>query len=98
MLALGSVVVFLSTLALTHPALVGQSSFWIWFGLCVVAFLAADGVCTRLPIIWYNPKALTGLKLGSIPLEDVLYHLSYLGLTLCFYLLVEGWFTPITAP
>jgi len=94
-LALLSVAIFLSTLALTHPLLAGRSEFWIWFGLCFVAFAVVDGIYTALPTIWYNPKALTGLRVGPIPLEDFFYNLSYLGLTLCFYLVFEGWFAPI---
>ena len=97
LLAFGSVAIFLATLALTNPALAGLSSFWIWFGLCFAAFLIVNGLYTALPTIWYNPKAIMGLRLGSIPLEDFFYNLSYLGLTLCFYLLFEGWFTPLTA-
>lgn len=96
-LALVSVAIFLSTLALTHPTLAGRSEFWIWLGLCFVAFAVVDGVYTALPTIWYNPKALTGLRLGPIPLEDFFYNLSYLGLTLCFYLLFEGWLAPVAA-
>jgi len=91
-LAMVSVVIFLSTLALTHPSLAGRSEFWIWFGLCFVGFAVVNGLYTALPTIWYNPRALTGLKIGPIPLEDFFYNLSYLGLTLCFYLLFEGWF------
>lgn len=94
MLALASVAIFLSTLGLTHPALVGRSEFWIWFGLCFVAFAVVNGVYTALPTIHYNPKAIWGLRVGTIPLEDFFYNLSYLGLTLCFYLVFEGWFAP----
>jgi len=96
-LALASVTIFLSTLALTHPALAGRSEFWIWFGLCFAAFTLVDGLYTALPTIWYNPKAVTGLRIGPIPLEDFFYNLSYLGLTLCFYLLFEGWFAPVAS-
>jgi len=94
-LALASVAIFLSTLALTHPSLAGRSEFWIWFGLSFVAFALVDGLYTALPTIWYNPRAVTGLRVGPIPLEDFFYNLSYLGLTLCFYLVFEGWFAPV---
>lgn len=93
-LALSSVVIFLSTLALTAPALAGRLEFWIWMGLCFVAFSIVNGVYTALPTIFYNPKAIWGIKIGPIPLEDFFYNLSYLGLTLCFYLVFEGWFAP----
>ena len=98
MLAMASVAIFLSTLAVTHPSLAGRSEFWIWFGLCFVAFVIVDGLYTALPTIFYNPRAVWGLRLGPIPLEDFFYNLSYLGLTLCFYLLFEGWFTPGVTP
>lgn len=91
-LTLTSVVIFLSTLGLTHPTLVGRTEFWIWFGFCFVAFAVVNGIYTALPTIHYNPKAIWGIKIGTIPLEDFFYNLSYLGLTLCFYLLFEGWF------
>ena len=91
-LALTSVAAFLTTLALTNPGLAGHSEFWIWFGLCFVGFILVDGAYTTLPTIWYNPLAVTGLRIGPIPIEDFFYNFSYLGLTLCFYLLFEGWF------
>lgn len=98
LLAMASVVIFLSTLALTRPALAGRSEFWIWFGLCFGAFLVVNGLYTALPTIRYNPKAIWGIKVGTIPLEDFFYNFSYLGLTLCFYLTFEGWFAPPVVP
>jgi lycopene cyclase domain-containing protein len=98
LLALASVALFLSTLALTHPSLVGRTEFWIWFGICFVAFAAVNGLYTALPTIFYNPKAIWGIKVGTIPLEDFFYNLSYLGLTLCFYLVFDGWFAGTITP
>lgn len=97
-LALASVVIFLSTLALSFPNLAGTSTFWIWFGLCFVAFGVVNGLYTALPTISYNPRAIWGIKIGTIPLEDFFYNLSYLGLTLCFYLLFDGWFAALVVP
>jgi lycopene cyclase domain-containing protein len=91
-LAFASVAVFLAVLALTRPELAGRSEFWIWFALCFVAFIIVDGAYTALPTIWYNPRAITGIRIGPIPIEDFFYNFSYLGLTLCFYLLFESWF------
>lgn len=98
LLSLASVAIFLSTLALTHPSLAGRSEFWLWFGFCFVAFGIVNGLYTALPTINYNPCAIWGLRLGTIPLEDFFYNLSYLGLTLCFYLVFEGWFHPAALP
>ncbi len=96
-LALISAAAFLGVLALTFPQLAGQSHFWIWFALCFAAFLVVNGIYTALPTIWYNPRAIWGVRVGPIPVEDFFYNFSYLGLTLCFYLLFERWFGT-TAP
>jgi lycopene cyclase domain-containing protein len=87
-----SAVIFLSTLALTHPGLAGRSEFWIWLGACFVGLAVVCWLTAALPILWYNPKAFTGLKIGPVPLEDFIYNLSFVGLTLCFYLVFESWF------
>jgi lycopene cyclase domain-containing protein len=96
-LALMSAAAFLAVLALTFPQLAGQSRFWIWFALCFAAFLVVNGIYTALPTIWYSPRAIWGVRVGPIPVEDFFYNFSYLGLTLCFYLLFERWFGT-TAP
>jgi lycopene cyclase domain-containing protein len=90
-IAMLSVTVFLSTLAIGAPGLVGTSAFWIWTAIAFVLFVIVDGLYTALPTIFYNPKAMWGLRIGSIPLEDFFYNLSYLGLTLAFYLFYEKW-------
>jgi lycopene cyclase domain-containing protein len=92
-LALLSVAIFLSTLAITHPALAGRSEFWVWWLFCFVAFAVVNGLYTALPTIFYNPRAIWGIRVGTIPLEDFFYNLGYLGLTLCFYLTFDGWFS-----
>lgn len=97
-LAFLSVAIFLSTLGFTHPTLAGRSEFWIWWAFCFGGFVLVDGVYTALPTIWYNPNAVTGLRVGPIPVEDFLYNLGYLGLTLSFYALLDGWFVLLGTP
>jgi len=36
-------------------------------------FFVINGILTSFPIVWYNPSYLSGFRLGSIPLEDLLY-------------------------
>lgn len=90
-LALASVTVFLTTLALTRPSLAGDSTFLWWLAVCFVAFVIVNGIYTALPTIRYNETAIWGLRIGTIPLEDFFYNLGYLGLTLCFYLSLDAW-------
>ncbi|HTH12901.1 MAG TPA: lycopene cyclase domain-containing protein, partial [Spirochaetia bacterium] len=72
-----------------------RSEFWVWWLVCFVAFVVVNGLYTALPTIFYNPRALWGIRIGTIPLEDFFYNLGYLGLTLCFYLTFDGWFTTV---
>jgi len=56
----------------------------LWFFLLsTVAFLVVNGILTGLPIVLYNPHAIWGIRIISIPIEDLLYNIGMLG----FYLL-----------
>ncbi len=52
-------------------------------------FLLVNGVYTRLPTIFYNPRATWGVRVGTIPLEDFFYNLGMIGLYLIVYWLVK---------
>lgn len=63
------------------PGLRALSSrnFWLTQALCLVPFLAVNGVLTALPVVVYAPSAILGPRLGSIPVEDLLYSLVLVG-------------------
>jgi lycopene cyclase domain-containing protein len=84
-LALVSAAVFLTTTGLERSALVGTSGFWVYMIFGFAAFGVVNGLYTSLPTIHYTPKAIWGVRIGTIPLEDFFYNLSYLGLILDFY-------------
>ncbi|MGB0932773.1 MAG: lycopene cyclase domain-containing protein [Lishizhenia sp.] len=57
----------------------------IWYGRFVVAFLIAvlpfilvngilTGMFTENPIVWYNENHIIGLRIGTIPIEDLFYN------------------------
>ncbi|MCB0516833.1 MAG: lycopene cyclase domain-containing protein [Chitinophagales bacterium] len=58
------------------PAYLGR--FYLAFMVILVPFLAINGVLTALPVVWYNPAAIIGVKIGTIPFEDVFYCLDLL--------------------
>ncbi len=53
-------------------------------------FTLVDGIYTRLPTIHYNPKAIWGIRVGTIPLEDFFYNLGMIGLYVLVYSLVKS--------
>jgi len=89
-LALGSVAVFWLASAFLAPGLVTSSSFWFFMGISMVAFVVVDGLYVNLPTIFYNEKAIWGRRVWNIPIEDVLYNFSLLGLELLVYLQFRG--------
>ena len=91
-LALMSAGGFFLVSAFFAPGLVASSSFWLFLLFAFAVFAIVNGIYTSLPTIRYSPKAILGIRLGTIPIEDFVYNLSYLGLTLVVYLLFKGIF------
>jgi lycopene cyclase domain-containing protein len=66
-----------------------QQIHTLWFFiLSIIAFLIVNGVLTYLPIVEYNPQAIWGIRIVSIPLEDLFYNIGMLGLFLVSYEIV----------
>jgi lycopene cyclase domain-containing protein len=79
-------VAFFLFVAMTYfSPVTGTQNFWIYLGVCYIPFSIFNGILTSLPVVSYNPYAITGLRLGTIPVEDFFYNLAYLGLTLLVY-------------
>jgi lycopene cyclase domain-containing protein len=62
--------------------------FWWWMAACMLLFFVFNFVLTALPVVVYNPNAILGVRVGTIPLEDFFYNFVLLTL----YLLVYRWF------
>jgi lycopene cyclase domain-containing protein len=82
--ALASCGFFLIVALLFDRALIKSKQYWIWLAICYVPFLIINAVLTALPVVEYNSKAIWGLRIGTIPLEDFFYNYAMLS----FYLLV----------
>ncbi len=57
-----------------------------FFILVILGFkFLVNGYLTSTNIVVYNSKFFTGLRLGSIPLEDFLFGFSMVSLTIIFW-------------
>lgn len=87
-------VTFFSTAALliVHVFLLKSpylGRFYIGYAISLVPFLLINGILTGWllpePIVWYNDAENLGIRLNTIPLEDSIYLLFFLLLTITFY-------------
>jgi lycopene cyclase domain-containing protein len=49
------------------------NSFIVAYLIHLLPFLLVNGILTALPIVIYNPNAIIGYRIGSIPVEDLFY-------------------------
>ena len=59
--------------------------FYLAYIVHLVPFLLVNGVLTYLPIVWYNDNYNLGLRIVSIPVEDTMYSMLMLLLTISVY-------------
>jgi len=63
--------------------------FFIGYAISLVPFFIVNGILTGWllpePIVWYNNAENLGLRMGTIPLEDSVYLLFFLLLTITFH-------------
>ncbi|MDY0289384.1 MAG: lycopene cyclase domain-containing protein [Sphaerochaeta sp.] len=84
-LALLSLALWIAGTLLVRPRLLLQIST-LWFMLLsAVAFLLVNGFLTGIPIVLYNPEAIWGIRIITIPLEDLFYNIGMLGFFLLSY-------------
>jgi lycopene cyclase domain-containing protein len=63
-----------------------------YFLLSLIAFLIVNSILTGLPIVLYSDEAIWGLRIFTIPLEDLFYNISLLGLYLTSYVTCKNIF------
>jgi lycopene cyclase domain-containing protein len=63
--------------------------FYVGYAVSLIPFFLVNGILTGWlldePIVWYNNAENLGIRLNTIPLEDSMYLLFFLLLTITFY-------------
>ncbi len=74
---------FMVTIFFDHDML-ESLLFWAYMAITYFPFFAVNYLLTSPPIVWYDSKAIWGIRVTTIPLEDFVYSFSMLA----FYTLV----------
>jgi lycopene cyclase domain-containing protein len=74
---------FLVTIFFDHDML-ESFLFWAYMAITYFPFFVVNYLLTSPPIVWYNPRAIWGVRITTIPLEDFFYSFTMLS----FYTLV----------
>ena len=69
---------------LDRPLLTSRH-YWTWLAICYMPFLLVNSVLTALPVVQYNPAAIFGVRLFTIPIEDFFYNYAMLSFYLLLY-------------
>jgi lycopene cyclase domain-containing protein len=83
--ALASCGLFLTLAWLLDRPLLNSKQYWLWLGVCYIPFLIINFILTALPVVEYNPAAIFGFRVFTIPLEDFFYNYAMLSFYLLFY-------------
>lgn len=69
-------------LFLLRTFLLCRKAFWTAYSIIVAFQLIVNGVLTGIPIVRYDPDAITGLRIAYAPVEDLLFGFAMVALTL----------------
>lgn len=70
------------------PVFLGK--FFLAFVVSLLPFYVVNGFLTALPVVLYNDAGNSGIRVGTIPLEDHFYSLSLLMLNVLFFEYFRG--------
>ncbi len=87
-LAMFSVALFFLLCAFLYPQVLKSRLYWMYLILSFIPFIIFNYFLTSLIVVYYNPEAIWGIRLTTIPLEDFFYNFSMLS----FYLMVYIYF------
>lgn len=82
---LASFGLFFLLAGLPRPSLLEERTVWVTFAASFVPFAMVNGLLTALPVVLYNPSAILGVRIVTIPLEDFFYSFALVGYLLLVY-------------
>lgn len=69
-------------LGVLRTRLLTRKVFWTSYAIVLASQLVVNGVLTGRRIVQYNPHAITGIRIGYAPVEDLAFGFAMVLLTL----------------
>ena len=82
--AVGVVLIFMAGLKATRKKQL-LKYFIPAFLISIIPMLIVNGILTAKPVVYYNPEEFSGIRVGTIPIEDFFYNLSMLLMCVLIY-------------
>jgi lycopene cyclase domain-containing protein len=85
-----SLVMLLAGSLLLLQPLIGSHKTWLskyflTYGFMLLPFFIVNGVLTAFPVVWYNNDQNLGIRLGTIPVEDLTYFMAMMLIVFVVY-------------
>lgn len=81
-----SAALFITSALLLRRRILLSNIYWLYVLVCFLPFFIVNYLLTSLPVVSYNPEAVWGLRIMTIPLEDLFYSFALVSFYLLFYL------------
>lgn len=65
-------------------------SFLIAYAICLIPFLVVNGFLTAIPVVLYNDAENLGIRIHTIPFEDVFYGMLLILMNIAIYEKAKG--------
>jgi lycopene cyclase domain-containing protein len=69
-----------------YPEILKMRNYWLYIIISFVPFMIFNYLLTSLIVVYYNPDAIWGIRITTIPLEDFFYNFAMLSFYLMLYL------------
>lgn len=60
-------------------------SFLVAYAICLIPFLIVNGFLTAIPVVLYNDSENLGIRIYTIPLEDIFYGMLLIMMNIALY-------------
>lgn len=62
-----------------------RQAFWILIGIMAICQLTVNGYLTSRPVFLYGDRFVSGLRIGTIPIEDFIFAFAFISFVIILW-------------